>query len=209
MPLTPKNDNGLTVQLSLDDVLKQAWATLLSGVKDRKSPLHTPTLGTAGMGGANIRIVILRSVVPEARTLCCHTDVRSAKVWDIKRNSNVSWLFYHAEEKVQLRLLGTATIHSRDALADARWAATGLMSRRAYATTLAPGTDSEIPTSGLPAFLLDRNPTLEESETGRENFAVVQCKVSAMEWLYLNSNGHRRAKFTWNNDALSASWIIP
>jgi len=195
--------------LTLERIWEESWSMLVAAVKDRKSPMHTPALATVGEEGANVRVVVLRNAIPEERQICCHTDLRSGKIADVKRNPNVSWLFYDAEKKVQLRLSGIAAIHTDDALADARWATTKLMSRRCYATTLPPGTQSDEPTSGLPDFLVERNPTAEESEAGRENFAVVQCNIDRLDWLYLDSRGHRRAKFIWKNDALSATWIIP
>jgi hypothetical protein len=33
--------------------------------------------------------------------------------------------------------------------------------------------------------------------------------VHALDWLRLDAKGHRRAKFEWENEQLSASWAIP
>lgn len=199
----------ITVTPSLETILCEAWVLLEQGVKDRRSPMHTGVFATIRGDFPEARTVVLRHIDAKARKLYCHTDSRSAKVGDLRHNPNCSWLFYHPERKIQLRFLGRATVHHDAPLATARWKETKLMSRRCYATTLPPGTLVEAPTSGLPDYLIERNPTAEESEAGAENFAVVETHVHLLDWLLLDAKGHRRAKFHWQGETLLASWAIP
>jgi len=194
---------------SLDIILEEVWQLLQQAVKDRRHPMHLGTFATVRNGMPEVRTVVLRGVCKDARQLFCHTDIRSAKIGDLRTNPNCAWLFYHPELKIQLRFVGKATVWHQTPLSEERWQRTQLMSRRCYATLLPPGTLVSEPTSGLPDYLIERSPTEEESEIGKENFAVVETKVHALDWLRLDAKGHRRAKFEWENEQLSASWAIP
>ncbi len=44
---------------------------------------------------------------------------------------------------------------------------------------------------------------------GFDNFAVISCEVSAIDWLFLRADGHLRARFDWNSDHWSGKWIAP
>jgi 3-hydroxyisobutyrate dehydrogenase len=194
---------------SLEEILKTTWDMLIRGASVARDPFHTPVLGTASSGGCQLRTVVLRSVVQEERILICHTDLRSGKIREIRQNPRVSWLFYHPQQKIQLRLAGQATIHTADELADQQWAATKLMSRRCYCAPVGPGTTSDEPSSGLPDSLQNRSPTLAESELGRKNFTVISCRIDYLDWLFLSARGHRRAQFSWRGNNVGAKWVTP
>jgi len=52
--------------------------------------------------------------------------------------------------------------------------------------------------------------TREESETGFEQFVVVETSVDAMEWYYTYSRGNRRALFSYQDGQLvDATWLTP
>ena len=50
---------------------------------------------------------------------------------------------------------------------------------------------------------------MSESELGYNNFCVVETFLTSIEWLYLASKGHRRAKFFLSNDQVDKKWLIP
>jgi hypothetical protein len=202
--MTEINNRG-----SLEEALALSWQMLTRGATTAKDPFHTPVLGTVKPTGCSLRTVVLRRVIKEKRMLICHSDLRSEKIHEIEKNPRISWLFYHPQQKVQLRLAGQATLHTHDELANQQWAATTLMSRRCYCAPVGPGTFSAQSTSGLPEFLQDRSPTVAESEAGRKNFVVIACLVDFLDWLYLRARGHRRAQFSWLKDALTANWVTP
>jgi 3-hydroxyisobutyrate dehydrogenase len=194
---------------SFEAILENSWAMLSTGAEQAQDPFHTPVLGTVSPQGCSLRTIVLRRVIPAERILICHTDVRSPKVHGVGQNPGVSWLFYHPEQKVQLRIVGPATLHTDDALADEQWTATTLMSRRSYCAIVGPGTPNDAPTSGLPDFLETRSPTLVESETGRKHLVVIACRVDFLDWYFLRVQGHRRAQFNWQGNEMTAQWVAP
>ncbi len=194
---------------SLDAVLEQTWIMLRNGVNWPDDPFHWPVLGTAVTEGSRLRTVILRGFDESQRLLMCHTDARAQKVGEIDAVANVSWLFYHPERKVQLRICGPATLHSDDRLAEEQWADTKTTSRLNYCTVEPPGTAIDRPSSGLPDFLRNKVPTLLDSQRGRRNFMVIACQIETLDWVRLSILGNRRARFIWNENGLTSSWLVP
>jgi hypothetical protein len=184
----------------LDGTLAEAFRLLSRGVADRRSPFHTPCLGTVDAAGAPVlRTVVLRGFDPASRRLRIHTDLRSGKAAELRANPAVALHGYDQAAQVQLRLSGTATLHARDEVADAAWAASRPFSRRCYATPDAPGTPCATPPDA---------PTDEAA--GRPHFAAVIIAFDRLEWLWLAAAGHRRARFAWGADgAFSATWLVP
>jgi pyridoxamine 5'-phosphate oxidase len=194
---------------TLDGVLKEIWKMLARGAASYRDPFHWPVLGTTGKEGPHMRCVILREFLRPDRVLVCHTDSRAAKVREISRVSKVSWLFYHPKRKVQLRISGHATLHVDDHFADRQWAGTKQPSRLNYCAIEPPGTPVESPSSGLPDFLVNKVPTLFETEAGRQHFAVISCRIDAIDWLVLRVLGNRRARFQWDETGMKAKWLVP
>ena len=194
---------------TLDGILKEVWRMLDRGVNHFNDPFHFPVLGTTGKDGCGLRTVILRQLILPERILVCHTDSRAPKVQEIYDANRVNWLFYHPKKQIQLRISGKATLHTDDQFADDQWAATRITSRINYCATHPPSTAVDRPSSGLPDFLLNKIPTLFESEKGRKNFMAIACNIDSIDWLILRTLGHRRARFDWDEDKLSTTWLIP
>jgi pyridoxamine 5'-phosphate oxidase len=194
---------------TLDGVLKAIWAMLDRGATHYRDPFHWPVLGTSGKDGVRLRCVILRDFLMPDRVLVCHTDARAAKVEEISNAAKVSWLFYHPKRKVQLRISGHACLHADDPFADRQWAGTGVSSRLNYCAIQPPGTPIDSPSSGLPDFLLNKAPTLLETEKGRQHFTAISCRIDSIDWLLLRVLGNRRARFEWDESGLNAKWLIP
>lgn len=190
-------------------LLDHIWNRLEAAVGQGSDPFHTPCLATEADSGPDARTVVLRRVEPARREICCHTDARSAKVGELRGRPGASWVFYDAQAGVQLRGRGTVTLHSSDSLAQEQWEATGPSSRRCYLSEGGPGAGLPAPGSGLPAALEERVPTAGESIPGRGNFVVIACRLEALDWLALDSRGHRRARFLWRDGAWDHAWITP
>jgi len=209
---TPPAEAGWT---TLDRVLAGIWSSLARAAASAKSPWHAPGLATTSPDGhPSARTVILRACDAEARTLICHTDRRADKLGHVAAQPRVAWLFYDAPRKVQLRAEAIATVHTDDALADERWAASSLSSRRCYLAPHTPGepvpAEHAGPHPNLPDDLRDRVPSEDETTPGRAHFAVIRTRITAFDWLYLKHDGHRRARFAWDDGGrLTASWIMP
>ena len=195
--------------LTLDDVLESSWRFLHAGVRDSRNPFHQSTLTTMDGSKPRARIVILREFSEKDRTLICHCDARGAKVSQIRNNPNVSWLFYNPKKWLQLRISGTASVHTDDNIAEAQWEKVRLPHRLNYCAETPPGTPAEKPTSGLPDFLRAKAQQLLDIPEARKNFAVIVCRFDEMDWLLLKLTGHIRAKFYWKDDRMDATWVIP
>jgi len=199
----------VSAEVSLDALLASAWGQLERGAADRRDPFHSPVLGTRGATRWGLRTVILRRVVRADRALIAHSDARAGKIAEIRENPEIGWVFYSPISKVQIRAHGPATIHLDDALANRQWTSSQIWSRRSYLVA-EPGTLLDAPGSGAPPDLEDRQPSHEEAERGRANFAVIRCVVSRLDWLRIDPRGHHRASFAWDESgALTSRWIVP
>lgn len=195
--------------ISHGDILKKIWKNLDLGVIERKHPFHTPVFGTENGNSPELRIVVLRRFWRKPARLAFHAHIGSPKIEQVKNNKNVSYLFYNAKENLQARIKGIAEIHTDDELADEQWEATALFSRRCYIGK-APTQISKKPTHGMPEEIVDRDPTREESERGRANFAVISTRIKEIDCLELDVRGHRRSLFIWNeNGGFEMKWLTP
>jgi hypothetical protein len=198
------------VQYDLAALEKDCWIRLLNASLSYKNPFHNPVVANISCKGVNLRTVVLRKVDIKTKELFFHTDIRSGKWNELLENNSISWHFYNPSGKLQLRLSGIVTLHQYDSIADEAWGNSKMSSRKVYSGEFGPSTIIEIPASGLPAKFESADPTPEESEIGRKYFGVVSTKINWMEWLWLNSKGHRRASFIYSNtENLTATWLVP
>ena len=93
---------------------------------------------------------------------------------------------------------------------DEAWEQSPVTSRRCYLAPRAPGAVCDAPSPNLPDAVRDRRPTEAETLAGRANFALVVTRAIAIDWLYLASEGHQRAKFARDADGLwQGTWVEP
>ncbi|MDQ3635115.1 MAG: pyridoxamine 5'-phosphate oxidase family protein [Acidobacteriota bacterium] len=195
--------------ISHGDILKKVWKNLDLGVIDRKHPFHTPVFGTENGVAPSLRIVVLRRFWRKPAKIAFHSHIGSPKIEQIKKNPNVSYLFYNTQENLQARIKGVAKIHTDDELAEEQWNATALFSRRCYIGE-APTQISKKPTHGMPKEITERDPTKEESEIGRANFVVISTAINEIDCLELDVKGNRRSLFKWNEDgSFEMKWLTP
>lgn len=198
------------INYDLPGLEKDIWNRLLNGSLRYKDAFHNPVVANVNAEGVNMRTVVLRNVLPDKKQLAFYTDIRSGKWKELHMQNNISWLFYDAQVRLQIRLAGKVTLHQDDLIADGAWAASTVSSRKIYLGEEGPSNKTTIPTDGLPDAYQTAAPTIIQSKAGRKNFGVAVTTVTWMEWLWLNSQGHRRAAFAYNNDgSFSAHWLIP
>jgi hypothetical protein len=192
---------------SLNDIERDIVSRLEDAAKNRKSPMHTPVIGTAD---ADVRVMVLREFDRTAWAMRLHTDARSPKAITIAGGSPVGVLLYDAAEKIQIRAKGTGRIETNTDAAAAAWNASTNFARRCYLAEAAPGDSSPKPTSGLPEWIEGEQPTAEQVAPAQGNFAILMIELNHIDWLYLANSGHRRAQFhkessgSWNG-----SWVVP
>ncbi len=180
-----------------------AWNALENAATDRRSPMRMPVLGSTGLDGSpQVRTVVLRDVSRAGGRLRIHTDTRSRKVEELKRDPRCCVLAYDPVAGIQLRLSGTATIHTEDRVADKAWQGSRAMSLACYAQDAAPGDVLADPATA------DTNGAAD-LELGRCNFAAILMQLESIEWLYLHISGHRRALWQRSADDWSGTWLAP
>ena len=177
------------------EIKKKIWLMLDDAVTNRGSQFRIPTFICGDQSSFDGRIVVLRKSDQKNSLVQFHSDIRSDKIEKLKKNPNAAMLFYDKEEKIQVRLKVECTVNHNNDVTKESWSKTQHISRKCYLVDNGPGTESDIPTSGLKPELDNFEFTMEQSEEGYKNFTVIQCKVKSIEWLYLAAKGHRRARF--------------
>lgn len=194
----------------LNLTFKEIIGLLKRGVKDRKSCFHYTTLCTVDEKyNPRSRTVILRNFVEENFLINIHSDSRANKIKEIEMNSNISLNFYDDKKKIQIRIKGSANIKKAYKQS---WDNLSNWSKRCYLTEKKPGTYEDKPSSGFSEKYSKDSPSDEESEKGINNFCVISIEVKNIEWLYLASQGHRRAIFEIQRGGgllVKSTWMIP
>ena len=193
---------------NFEEIKKKIWSMLDEAVTNRSLQFRIPVFVCGDQKDFDGRIVVLRKSDQQNRLVQFHSDIRSDKIEKLKKNPNASMLFYDKEEKIQVRLKVECTVNHNNDITKESWSKTQHISRKCYLVDNGPGTESDIPTSGLKPELDNFEFTMEQSEEGYKNFTVIQCKVKSIEWLYLAAKGHRRARFEFGNNN-KEYWLVP
>lgn len=172
---------------AIDDVWRETWGGLVRATRDRRHAFRHPVVATHHPGlGVRARTVVLREADPRGARLTLHSDVRSGKLEALEHHPAMSWCFYDARRRIQVRAETRAVVHVGDAVARAAWQRQGAGARALFAVEPAPGTplgDRETPTP--PA----------DDDAGFAHFAVVVGSVEELDWLHLGREAHRRIRF--------------
>ena len=190
-----------------NEIKKKIWSMLDDAVTNRSSQFRIPTFICGHNNDIDGRIVVLRKSDQQNNLVQFHSDIRSDKIELLKNNPNAALLFYDKDEKIQVRLKVNCIINHQNDITKNSWEKTQHISRKCYLVDNGPGTESDVPTSGLKPELDNFDYTKEQSEEGYKNFTVIQCKIKSIEWLYLAAKGHRRAKFDLENN--KETWLVP
>ena len=190
-------------------IFDEIWSLLSRGVLDRSEDFRLPVVIVNKDGYSDGRIVVLRGAFKDKKILRFHTDLRSSKISALKKNNTIYFLFYNKKRKIQVRAKGFATINYKNSITEEAWKKTQIISRKCYLASQAPGTISNEPDPGYPKELEGKNPKFEETEIGFDNFCVIESKIIEMEWLYLASQGHRRALIKINENDIETHWLTP
>jgi len=197
-------------QAEYSEILNNIFQMIDHGAIDRRSPIHTPIIASIDSDGyPNQRIMVLREFDAKSQILRFHTDARSPKIQEITNNNAMSILAYDPHKRIQLKLYGEGQIIKEGNAVIEAWIQTDVMGRRCYLCEPGSGTMVSQPMSGISNALQSRRPTLEESETGRKNFAVLLIKIHQIDWMHLNSQGNRAASFKKTDGGWNGHWIIP
>ena len=172
----------------------QVWTRLTRGVHDRHAPARHPTLATVSPDGKpQVRTVVMRAADPRTGSLEIHTDLRSAKVADLRTMPFAALHVWDASAHLQLRLEASVIILSGQDVT-AIWDRVPDASRIAYGSSPASGQ----PIAQALGYENQANPAF---------FAVLRLTVQSIDALHLGPN-HRRARFDRTDDWVG-SWLAP
>jgi len=192
---------------NIDLILDEIWSLLQRGVADRNEDFRLPVVIVSSTDSAEGRIVVLRGAFKDKNILRFHTDFRSSKIKSLKENKKIYFVFYNKKRKIQVRAEGIAIVHKDNEITKEAWTKTQMMSRKCYLSPQAPGDFINDSASDLSKDMGNEIPTYEQSEIGYKNFCVIESKIKSFEWLYLASQGHRRAKFMLDEN--KSTWLVP
>ena len=192
---------------NIDLILDEIWSLLQRGVADRNEDFRLPVVIVSTPDSAEGRIVVLRGAFKDKNILRFHTDFRSSKIKSLKENKKIYFVFYNKKRKIQVRAEGVAIVHKDNEITKEAWTKTQMMSRKCYLSPQAPGDFINDSASDLSKDMGNEIPTYEQSEIGYKNFCVIESKIKSFEWLYLASQGHRRAKFMLDEN--KSTWLVP
>ena len=114
------------------------------------------------------------------------------------------------KKKIQLRIRANTSV--KKSFKEA-WDKLTNWSKRCYLALEPPGKESQTPSSGFPDEFMLNAPDFEQANKGLKNFVCIKVSIYQIEWLFLASQGHRRALFEINkindNFHIKKKWLIP
>ncbi|WP_342611784.1 pyridoxamine 5'-phosphate oxidase family protein [Burkholderia ambifaria] len=191
---------------SLTQTCDRLWSCLESGLGTQRSPFTMVQAATLGLDGApKVRTIVLRQVSRADRLLAFHTDARSEKVVELRRDPRIAVVANDLDALVQIRAEGVASICDDEAQRRAIWQSSRPHTLLLYRAPLRPGTPVESPEEAHATPSPGDAPT----DDGYRNFCLVHVTVTRVDWLELARAGHRRAIFDVNDDGYEGRWIAP
>lgn len=188
---------------SLARTYDRVWSCLEAGVSVQRSPFTMLQAATLGIDGApKVRTIVLRQVSRVDHVLSFHTDARSEKVAELRRDPRMSIVANDLDSLVQIRAEGVAAICDDEAQRRAIWQSSRPHTLLLYRAPLPPGTPVESPED---ANVDGTAPTGD----GYENFCLIHMTITRIDWLELARAGHRRAVFDLHEGGYEGRWIAP
>ena len=187
------------------EILDKIWDELTLGLNSGKHPFHIFSVSTVKNNKPDSRTVVLRAVEKENKSISFHTDLRSKKVLQIKESENICALFYDKDTKIQLRIYGSASKETDSLLIKEKWNSSKEMSKLCYLNKISP---SEVINESKD-YLYGKE-ELNNVELGIKNFSVINIKISQIDWLSLNHEGHQRMLINYtSNNKIEFDWVAP
>ena len=96
---------------NLEKTYIKTWELLDKGFLDRNNSFHIPVFICGNNNSFDGRIVVLRGLNKNNKSLSFHSDIRSNKIKILKNYPFGTFLFYDKTEKIQLRVKCNVKIH--------------------------------------------------------------------------------------------------
>ncbi|MEM9356013.1 MAG: pyridoxamine 5'-phosphate oxidase family protein [Pseudomonadota bacterium] len=179
------------------------WDQMRRAAKDRRSEFRWLNLATVDSDGLpQVRTVVVREAVQSEHRVSFHTDMRSKKVAELTDHKAVALHLHSRRHAVQMRMAGLA-VFSSEQRRERAWQTLHEGAKATYAQSLSPGSTIE---PDVPR-LNDGTPSTDD---GFSNFVVFDVWITSIDWLQLDSSGHRRALITCQpGGGHKATWLAP
>lgn len=166
------------------------WQALTRATHDKHHDWRTPILATQGLApqGPQARTVVLRHADAVMWTLHVYTDARSSKCAELMAQPLAQLTFWSQRLQWQLRVSARATIDFDGDPVHAAWERIRPTRARAdYLSSLPPGHLQSDSAHALGPL----------AGTSKEHhLAILNFKVTSMDWLALSQAGHRRVRLS-------------
>ena len=187
------------------EILSEEWSSLNDGIQSAGHHFHSFIFSTIRNNYPELRTVILRTVDEKSSSIYFHTDIRSKKLIDIKKNNSVGALFYDSGRRIQLRIQGLASVDSNSDSTKKIWRSMRDESKLCYMGPFAPSSTIESFLPNLPENSLNEIDQ-EDDKLGYSRFCRVKIVFKTLDWLQLHHKGHKRLQFKFE-DKIRSKWI--
>ncbi|MDO6820517.1 pyridoxamine 5'-phosphate oxidase family protein [Zobellia sp. 1_MG-2023] len=176
------------------------WDETLSeikkGIAERRHPFRFFTLATMGKSGTPSQRTVVFRHFNDNLSLVFYTDKRSQKVKDIENKADVSLLFYHPENLLQIVIKGKASKITKPEILKEYWSAVPDSNKKDYTTQVAPGSIIKAPDTIT--YLDDRN-----------HFCAIEIVPDTIEYLKLKRPNHIRVLFSKTDASWEGEFLTP
>ena len=174
--------------------LQDFWSRVENASQDRSDVVRTPALATGGPTGPEVRLVVLRQVLPDTCQMTVYTDAASNKVSQMSFDPRVQLCFWDPRLRIQMRASGVAQ-RAHQSERDRVWSAMSPASRSSYDRMPPPGTEIASPGD------------VTGSEENR--LVIFEMTIHAIDILRLDRMGHRRCQAIQADGQWHAHWVSP
>lgn len=168
-------ENKFNDEMTVDEIFNDFRDELKKDLK-RRGSFWSPLLITNKTEG---RTVVLRSLQEgklNFEDLIVHTDIRSKKWDELKKDPLTSLVFYCPKRKWQIRVKANARLNFNDIEAKIEWERLSPASRKIYSLKFIPGSPIPSPQEGY----------VFSEKDGYENFGVLTLVPHSLESLQLS-----------------------
>ena len=188
-------------------IIKKEFLELSTGIETAKHEYHSFVLSTLRNNVPDSRTVILRSFDKKLNSISFHSDIRSSKITDIRKNQNVSALFYSKVRKTQLRISGTAVIETQDNVLEKIWKTMTPESKICYMGPYSPSEKINSYKPNLPS-ITPYEINEEYEKFGYNNFCRIKITLKSLDILKLSYKGHQRVSYGFK-EKIESNWVAP
>lgn len=188
------------LDLTPDHLVSRLWRELTRAPHDRHHEWRTPFLATQGIeqSGPQARIVVLRHADAFLWTLRVYTDARSPKCSELVSQPLAQLTFWSKRLNWQLRVSALVTVELEGEQVNDAWV-------RVRQSQASVDYLSAFPPGHIQPSIKAPEENISDSLRGH-HLAILNFKVSSMDWLALSKDGHRRARITPDS---VLEWLVP